>query len=150
VHIKGGGTQRYGHGFCYLHLLLLVPAPPSKLASNIFSTFKPSFASLEIIGFSLEMVGEQRVAEMSLTPLSDVPEMRVKEFALAAGATASQAEAISMNPSKDNDNIGIEEDSRIIRPTKPSHVDFDKSKMKGEHIEVHNRFGSLEMLIGYG
>jgi hypothetical protein len=35
-----------------------------------------------------------------------------------------------MNPSKDSDNIDIEEDNTIIRPTKPSHVDFGKSKIK--------------------
>jgi hypothetical protein len=35
------------------------------------------------------MAGEQRVAEMSLTPSSDVPEARVEEFALTARATAS-------------------------------------------------------------
>jgi hypothetical protein len=46
-----------------------------------------------------------------------------------------------MNPSEDSDNIDVEEDSTIIRPTKPSHVDFGKSKIKGGHIEVLNCFG---------
>jgi hypothetical protein len=52
------------------------------------------FAILEIIRFSLEMAGEQRVAEMSLTLSSDVPQTRVEEFASTAGATASQVEAL--------------------------------------------------------
>jgi hypothetical protein len=49
-----------------------------------------------------------------------------------------------MNPSEDSDNIYIEEDNTIIRPTKPSHVDFDKSKIKGGHIEVLNCFGFVD------
>jgi hypothetical protein len=98
---------------------------------------------LEIIHFSIEMVGEQRVAEMSLTPSSDAPEAWVEGFALTTGATVSQAEAGSMNPFEDSDNIDIDEDNIIICPTKPSHVDFSKSKIKGGHIEVFNRFGYI-------
>ena len=45
---------------------------------------------------------------------------------------------------EDSDNIGIEEDSTTIRPTKPSHMDFSKSKIKGGHIEVLNRFGYID------
>jgi hypothetical protein len=48
-----------------------------------------------------------------------------------------------VNPSKDSDNIDIEEDSTTIHPTKPSHVDFSKSKIKG-HIEVLNSFGYID------
>jgi hypothetical protein len=44
--------------------------------------------------------------------------------------------------------IDIEEDKTIIRPTKVSHVDFDKSKIKGGHIEVHTRFGYIFKLNG--
>jgi hypothetical protein len=32
----------------------------------------------------------------------------------------------------------------IIRPTKPSHVDFGKSKIKEGHIEVLNRFSYMD------
>jgi hypothetical protein len=49
-----------------------------------------------------------------------------------------------MNPSEDSDNIDIEEDSTIIHPTKPSHVNFDKSKIKGGHIKVLNCFGYID------
>jgi hypothetical protein len=87
---------------------------------------------------------EQHVAKMSLTPSSDVPETRVEEFASKMGATASQAEAGSMNPFKDSYNIDIEEDNTIIRPTKPSHVDFGKFKIKGGHIEVLNHFSYID------
>jgi hypothetical protein len=31
--------------------------------------------------------------------------------------------------------MDFEEDNTIIRPTKPSHVDFGKSKIKEGHIE---------------
>jgi hypothetical protein len=48
-----------------------------------------------------------------------------------------------MNPSEDNDNIDIEEDN-IVRPMKPSHVDFGKSKINGGHIEVLNHFGYID------
>jgi hypothetical protein len=49
-----------------------------------------------------------------------------------------------MNSSEGNDNIDIEEDNTIIRPTKPSHVDFDKCKIKGGHIEVLIHFGYID------
>jgi hypothetical protein len=49
-----------------------------------------------------------------------------------------------MNLSEDRDNIDIEEYISIVRPTKPSHVDFDKSKIKGGHIEVLNYFGYID------
>jgi hypothetical protein len=39
-----------------------------------------------------------------------------------------------MDPSKDSDDIDIEEDNTIIRPTKSSHVDFGKPKTKEGHI----------------
>jgi hypothetical protein len=59
-------------------------------------------------------------------------------------ATSSQAEASVVNPSKDNADIDIEEDITTIRPTKPGHVNFGKSKIKGGHIEVLNRFGYID------
>jgi hypothetical protein len=31
-----------------------------------------------------------------------------------------------VDPSEDSDDIDIEEDNTTIRPTKPSHVNFDK------------------------
>jgi hypothetical protein len=49
-----------------------------------------------------------------------------------------------MNPSEDSNNIDIEEDNTIIRPTKLSHVDFNKSKIKGGHNEVLNRLGYID------
>jgi predicted LPLAT superfamily acyltransferase len=60
------------------------------------------------------------------------------------GATTSQAKVGSMNHSEDNDNIDIEEENMIIRPMKPSHVNFGISKMKEGHIEVLNRFGYID------
>jgi hypothetical protein len=87
---------------------------------------------------------EQRVAKMSLTPLLDVPETRVEEFASTMGATTSQAEPSSMIPSEDSYDIDIEVDNTITRPTKPSHVDFGKFKIKGRHIEVLNHFSYID------
>jgi hypothetical protein len=90
------------------------------------------------------MAVEQHIAETSMTPSSDVPETRVEEFSSTVGATASQAKADSMNPSEDSDNIDIEEDNTIIWPTKPSHVNFGKSMIKGGHIEVLNHFSYID------
>jgi hypothetical protein len=59
-----------------------------------------------------------------------VPEAQTEEFALATGAITSQAEAGSLNQSEDSVNIDFEEDNTIICPTKPSHVDFEKSMIK--------------------
>jgi hypothetical protein len=49
-----------------------------------------------------------------------------------------------VDPSEDNDDIDIEEDNTIIHTTKPSHVDFGKSKIKEGYIEVLNRFGYID------
>jgi hypothetical protein len=49
----------------------------------------------------------------------------------------------SKGPGEDNDDIDIEEDNTIIRPTKPSHVDFRKLKIKGGHTEVLVKFGYI-------
>jgi hypothetical protein len=79
-----------------------------------------------------------------LAPLSSIQETNVKVFVSTMEATASLAEAGFVNPSEDSDNIDIEEDSITIRPTKPSHVDVDKSKIKGGDIEVLNRYGYID------
>jgi hypothetical protein len=79
-----------------------------------------------------------------LAPLSSIQETNVEVFVSTMEATASLAEADFVNPSEDSDNIDIEEDSITIRPTKPSHVDVDKSKIKGGDIEVLNRYGYID------
>jgi hypothetical protein len=70
--------------------------------------------------------------------------MRVENLPTPVEATASQAESGVVNPSEDSDDIYIEEDNTTIRPMKPSHVNFDKSKIKGGHIEVLNHFGYID------
>jgi hypothetical protein len=80
---------------------------------------------------------------MPLTPSTDVPEAKAGEFVLASGGNTSQAEAGSLNRLEDSDNIDIEEDNMIRCLTKPSHVDFNKTKIKEGHIEVLNRFGYI-------
>jgi hypothetical protein len=82
------------------------------------------------------MAGEQSSADVSLAPSSGAQETKVENLPTTVEATASQAKASVVNPSKDSDDIDIEEDSTTICPTKPSHVNFSKSKIKGEHIEV--------------
>jgi hypothetical protein len=63
---------------------------------------------------------------------------------VVAKATTPQAEDVAMDPAKgsgdDTEDIDIEEDSNIIRPMKPSRVDFRKSTIKGRHIEVLTKF----------
>jgi hypothetical protein len=80
------------------------------------------------------MVGERYVPEVLLTPSCDVPDIKVEDFPTATKVTTCQAKTATVDPSKDNDDINIEEDSTIIRPTKPSHVDFDKSKTKEDTL----------------
>jgi hypothetical protein len=70
--------------------------------------------------------------------------MRVENLPTPVEATASQSESGVVNPSEDIDDIYIEEDNTTIHPMKPSHVNFDKSKIKGGHIEVLNRFGYID------
>jgi hypothetical protein len=79
-----------------------------------------------------------------LTPSSDVLEARVEDLFMAVEATAFPTKGATMDPFEDNDDINIEEDNTTIQPTKPSHVDFGKSKTKEEHIEVLNRFGYID------
>jgi hypothetical protein len=90
------------------------------------------------------MIREQSGVGVPLAPSSSVQETKVEEFISRIEATASQVEASSMNPSEDSDNIDIKEDSTTIRPTKPSHMDFGKSKIKGGHNDVLNRFGYID------
>jgi hypothetical protein len=40
--------------------------------------------------------------------------------------------------------IDFEEDNTILRLTKPTHVDFEKSKIKEGHIEIINRFDYID------
>jgi hypothetical protein len=40
--------------------------------------------------------------------------------------------------------MDFEEDNVVILPMKPSHVDFEKYKIKEGHIEVLNRFGYID------
>jgi hypothetical protein len=49
-----------------------------------------------------------------------------------------------VDPSEDSNDINIEEDNTTIRPMKPSHMNFRKSKNKGGHIEVINWFGYID------
>jgi hypothetical protein len=79
--------------------------------------------------------------KMLPTPPKDVPKAQAKEIVLTMVATAPYAEAGSLNQSKDNVEMDLEEDNTVIHPTKPIHVDFGKSKIKEGHIEVLNRFG---------
>jgi hypothetical protein len=60
------------------------------------------------------------------------------------GAIAPQADAGSLNQSEDSLEMDFEEDNMIIRHTKPSHMDFGKSKIKEGHIEVLNCFGYID------
>jgi hypothetical protein len=81
---------------------------------------------------------------VSLASSLDVPETKVEDLSATTEATACQTEAATVDPSEDSDDIDIEEDITIICSTKPSHMDFGKSKIKGGHIEVLNRFGYID------
>jgi hypothetical protein len=81
---------------------------------------------------------------MSLSPSTIVLEAQAEETVPVVGATSSQAEVSSLNQSKDNVDYDFAEGSTVIRPTKPSHVDFRKSKIKEGHIEVLNRFSYID------
>jgi hypothetical protein len=88
---------------------------------------------LKISHILLEMAGEQRATEVSLTPSTGVSETRVVNFPASTQATASRTKAATADPSEDIDDIDIEENA-TIRPTKPSHVNFGKSRIKGGHV----------------
>lgn len=83
------------------------------------------------------MVEEQTILGVLLAPLSDAPETTIEVM-------VSQAEAGTVDPSGDNDNIDIKEDNTTIRTTKQSHMNFGESKVKGGYIEVLNRFGYID------
>lgn len=84
------------------------------------------------------MAGEQPASAL------DTSETRGESSIGVAKATTPHAEDVVVNPAEGSDNdsedIDIEEDSNIIRPTKPSHVDFGKFTIKGGHIEVLTKF----------
>jgi hypothetical protein len=89
------------------------------------------------------MAEEQSATEVSLAPSSDTLETWVENLLTTVEATASQGEAGTVNPFEDSYDIDIEEDNTTIRPMKPSHMNFDKSKIEGGYIEVLNRFGYI-------
>jgi hypothetical protein len=124
--------------------LLLRSALTLKFASNDLTAFDIALASCKAHTFSLEMARERYVLEVLLTPSSDVSDVKVEDFPGVTKVTTYQAESTVVDPFEDNDDINIEEDSTIIRPTKPNHVDFGVSKTKGVHIEVLNRFGYID------
>jgi hypothetical protein len=70
--------------------------------------------------------------------------MKVEKLVTIIDATTSQVKSSAMNSSEDGNNIYFKEDSTTIRPTKPIHVDFGKSKIKGGHIEVFNHFAYID------
>jgi hypothetical protein len=81
-------------------------------------------------------------------PTLDVLETKVKRIAMGAKATTLQAGGAIAYPSEgsgdDSNDINIEEDNTIICSTKPSHMDFRKSKIKEGHIEVLTKFDYID------
>jgi hypothetical protein len=94
------------------------------------------------------MAREQVARELALVPSSAAPETKDEVSAVGTEATVLQAGGAVTEPSEgssdDNDDIDIEEDNTIIRPTKSSDVDFGKSKIKGGHIEVLTKFDYID------
>lgn len=78
----------------------------------------------------LQMVEELSALGLSLVPSSDVSEPKVKDLSMTVDVAAPQSKVV-VDLSEDSDAIDTEEDNNIIRPMKPSHVDFEKSKIKG-------------------
>jgi hypothetical protein len=78
----------------------------------------------------LQMVEELSALGLSLVPSSDVSEPKVKDLSMTVDVAAPQSKVV-VDLSEDSDAIDTEEDNTIIRPMKPSHVDFEKSKIKG-------------------
>jgi hypothetical protein len=76
------------------------------------------------------MVEELSALGLSLVPSSDVSEPKVKDLSMTVDVAAPQSKVV-VDLSEDSDAIDTEEDNTIIRPIKPSHVDFGKSKIKG-------------------
>jgi hypothetical protein len=133
-----------GSAFATCAYLLLEPALPLKLASNSFTAFEPALASCKARAFSIRNGWGAIYPEVSLAPSSDVPETKVEGLSTTTEATTYQTKAATMDPSEDSDGIDIEEDITIIYSTKPSHMDFGKSKIKGGDIEVFNWFGYID------
>jgi hypothetical protein len=96
-----------------------------------------------------EMTRERSTPELDLAPTSKTPETRVAMSIVAVKAAAPQAKGVVVNLDEgsedDSEDIGIEEDNTIIRPTKLSHVDFKKSKIKGGHIGVLTKLAPTEL-----
>jgi hypothetical protein len=96
----------------------------------------------------VEMVGEQLVSEMALVLVSDAPKVRKEGSIVVAKATVPCAKDAVVDPAEgsddDSEDIYIEEDNKIIRPKKPSHVDFGKSTIKRGHIEVLTKFHFID------
>lgn len=96
-----------------------------------------------------EMTRERSTPELDLAPTSKTPETRVARSIVAVKAAAPQAKGVVANLDEgsedDSEDIGIEEDNTIIRPTKLSHVDFKKSKIKGGHIGVLTKLAPTEL-----
>jgi hypothetical protein len=90
------------------------------------------------------MVGEQSVPEPALVLASETAEVRGESSIVVAEATTPQAEDAIVDPAEglddDNEDIDIEQDNTMIRPTMPSHADFEKSTIKGGYIEVLTKF----------
>jgi hypothetical protein len=87
------------------------------------------------------MAGEETVLGVPLTPSSDAQETRVENLPTTVEVMVSQAEARVEDPFED---IDIEEDNTTIHPSKSSHVNYGKSRIKGGHIEVLNCFGYID------
>jgi hypothetical protein len=104
---------------------------------NVYAALELALASCKAHTFSLEMVGKQTVPGVLLAPWTDALETTVE-------VTIFQAKVGAVNSSEDSDDVDIEEDNTTICPTKPSHMNFSKSKIKGGHIEVLNRFGCID------
>jgi hypothetical protein len=99
----------------------------------------------------IEMAGEQSVVELALLLASETPDTRGDSSIVVDEATTPQAKDVVVDPAEgsddDNEDTDIEEDSTIIHPTKPSHVDSGKSTIKGGHIEVLTKFNNIDWAL---
>jgi hypothetical protein len=82
---------------------------------------------------------ETEVTETS--PISEVMRwsgLVVQEGATAEGTSNAEAEQAVAKVESDNES---EEDDSIMSPTKPSHVEFGKSTVKGDDLVVMKKLG---------
>lgn len=90
------------------------------------------------------MAREQPTSDLALVLVSNGPETRGESSIVVAKAIAPHAEDASMDLAEgsddDREDIDIEEDNNIIRPTKPIHLEFRKFTIKGGSIEVLTKF----------